>query len=72
MKTFILITSLLAVSLHAIQLDPKTSIKDRVDLNRFSIIVKGKFGFINSSGDVVIPPRFESVQGFSEGLCAVR
>lgn len=42
------------------------------DLNRFAITVNEKTGFINTAGDIVIVPRFESAQEFSEGLCAVR
>ena len=32
----------------------------------------GTFGFINKSGDIVIPYKFENADSFSEGLAAVR
>jgi len=31
----------------------------------------GKFGFIDPSGEWVIPPKFDDAQDFSEGLAAV-
>lgn len=38
----------------------------------FKIVGKsGKYGFINSNGKVVIPPKFECVENFQEGLTAV-
>jgi hypothetical protein len=36
----------------------------------FPVRVGGKFGFINSAGEVVIAPQFERVGRFQEGLCA--
>ena len=40
---------------------------------RFPIEVNGKWGFIDSSGKIAIPPQFDGVdaQGFSEGLAPV-
>lgn len=38
----------------------------------FPIVVQGRWGFIDSTGAVVIAPRFDQVQPFSEGLAAVR
>ncbi|HYC87083.1 MAG TPA: WG repeat-containing protein [Chryseosolibacter sp.] len=40
--------------------------------NRFAISENGQYGFIDRSGKVVIPLRFEQALEFSEGLCAVR
>lgn len=34
--------------------------------------VGDKWGFINATGDFAIPPQFDEVHGFSEGLAAVR
>jgi hypothetical protein len=42
------------------------------DENRFAVTIRGKKGFINTSGEVVIQPQFQDTQEFSEGLCAVR
>ncbi|MHC4506292.1 MAG: WG repeat-containing protein [Planctomycetota bacterium] len=39
---------------------------------RRGIDVNGKWGFIDSKGRLVIPPRFEDVGSFSEDLAAVR
>ena len=36
------------------------------------IIVNNKYGFINKSGEVVIPIKFNSVRNFSEGLALIR
>lgn len=33
---------------------------------------RARWGFMDTSGQIVIPPRFASVMGFSEGLAAVR
>src|SRR5687768_1320986 len=69
MKTFVLITTLGMASLCAQNVfAPGIS----PDPNRFAVPIKGKFGFISTSGQVVIAPEFESVQEFSDGLCAVR
>jgi hypothetical protein len=38
----------------------------------FPIVVQGRWGFIDSTGAVVIAPRFAEVQEFSEGLAPVR
>lgn len=38
----------------------------------FPIVVAGRWGFIDSTGAVVIAPRFAQVQNFSEGLAPVR
>lgn len=38
----------------------------------FPIFVEDKIGFIDSTGRVVIQPRFRAANNFSEGLCAVR
>ena len=46
-------------------------IVDAQDSDRFIINVGGKYGFIDSSGAVVIQPRYSSVHNFSEGLAAV-
>lgn len=37
----------------------------------FSIIVNGKKGFIDKTGKIVIEPRFDDVENFSDGLAAV-
>lgn len=38
----------------------------------FPIEIKGKHGYIDSSGKIVIRPQFDEVWGFSEGLAPVR
>lgn len=38
----------------------------------FPIVVQGRWGFIDSTGVVVIAPRFDDVQPFQEGLALVR
>ncbi|MEO0132353.1 MAG: WG repeat-containing protein [candidate division WOR-3 bacterium] len=41
--------------------------------NRFIIKNdKGQYGFINDSGEVVIPPKFKNAKDFSEGLAAIK
>lgn len=38
-----------------------------------AVKINGKYGFINSDGKVIIPPRFDEVGGiWSEGLCSVK
>ena len=37
-----------------------------------AVRIGGKWGFINLSGDVIIPPMFEDASGFSEGLAPVQ
>lgn len=39
---------------------------------RFPIVVQGRWGFIDSTGAVVVAPRFAQVQEFTEGLAPVR
>jgi hypothetical protein len=39
---------------------------------RFPIVVRGRWGFIDSAGAVVVAPRFAQVQEFAEGLAPVR
>jgi hypothetical protein len=39
---------------------------------RFPIVVQGRWGFIDSTGAVVVAPRFAQVQEFSEGWAPVR
>ena len=67
MKTIAI--TLVAFALNAIVPPPAS---DDSDTARFSITVNGKKGFINNSGEIVIPPQFLDAQEFSEGLCAVR
>jgi hypothetical protein len=40
--------------------------------NFFPVPMKNRMGFIDSLGNVVLPPVYESAHEFSEGLCAVR
>ncbi|HET6226551.1 MAG TPA: WG repeat-containing protein, partial [Bacteroidia bacterium] len=42
------------------------------DRSLFLIQQNDKFGFINSTGKVIIPPQFLNAENFSEGLAAVR
>lgn len=37
----------------------------------FPIIINGKFGFIDKTGNVVITPKFDEIMPFSEGLALV-
>src|SRR5687768_7638997 len=68
MKLFVLlfISSLCVAYLYL------TEEKISSDDNRFAITINGKKGFINTLGEVVIQPRFQDANDFSEGLCAVR
>lgn len=36
------------------------------------VVVKGKFGFINTKGEIVIEPKFDSVRSFADGLAFVQ
>jgi hypothetical protein len=48
---------------------------ERVVLARpalFKVFYDGKWGFINKSGDLVVKEQFDGVDGFSDGMCAVR
>src|SRR5256885_12697271 len=38
----------------------------------YSVVEKGKYGFMDKEGKVVINPQFESVSDFSEGMAMVR
>ena len=38
----------------------------------FPVVIDNKTGFIDSLGQLAIPPLYEGAQEFSEGLCAVR
>lgn len=38
----------------------------------FGASIKGKYGYVDYNGQVVIPPQYEEVRAFSEGLAAVR
>ncbi|MEW5822627.1 MAG: WG repeat-containing protein [Cyanobacteriota bacterium] len=49
----------------------KGSAKVGPDGHLYTIVVDGKFGFINRQGQVVIPPQYDSAQDFSEGLAEV-
>src|SRR5262245_55590587 len=40
--------------------------------SRYPIAVNGKFGYIDNSGAVVIPPRYEAFSEFHEGVAIVR
>ncbi len=37
----------------------------------YPITLEGRTGFMNESGAMVIPQRFDATRGFSEGLAAV-
>jgi hypothetical protein len=47
---------------------PGTSIQSGM---RFLVEVKGKYGFIDNTGKVVIPPHYSGAERFFEGLAAV-
>jgi hypothetical protein len=47
---------------------PGNSIQSGV---RFRIEVKGKYGFIDNTGKMVIPPQYSGAEPFFEGLAAV-
>src|SRR5215475_915030 len=50
--------------------EPETSKETRACNNDylFSVQIKGKYGYINCAGNMVIAPRFRNVWEFSEGL----
>lgn len=37
-----------------------------------SVVVKGKWGFINTKGEIAIEPKFDRVRSFSDGLALVK
>jgi hypothetical protein len=37
-----------------------------------AVVVKGKFGFINTKGEIAIKPKFDGVRGFYDGLAFVQ
>src|SRR5579862_394911 len=41
-------------------------------LDLFPVDVKGKWGYIDEKGKIVIEPTFESAANFTEGLAAVK
>ena len=67
MKT---IACLAAVSLMTLSTSRLSNLS--ADNHRFLIQERGKFGFIDSSGNVVIAAKFENALDFSEDLAAVR
>jgi WG containing repeat len=38
----------------------------------FPIVENGRHGFIDSTGKIIVPPQFNTLQPFSEGLAAAR
>ncbi|WP_035805551.1 WG repeat-containing protein [Lunatimonas lonarensis] len=53
---------------------PSLNIRELLPGNQglFGALINGKYGFVNSSGQVVIPAQFDEVKRFSDGLAAVR
>ncbi|WP_262867657.1 WG repeat-containing protein [Campylobacter novaezeelandiae] len=43
-------------------------------MSRHSIIIKlnGAYGFINKNGKIVLKPKFDKIDGFSEGLTRIK
>ena len=39
--------------------------------DRFKVKVEGRWGFIDHTGELVIPAQYEAVDDFSEGLACV-
>jgi len=66
-KTRIKDTSLLRFQLDT-YLDPYDEGVDTSD----DIGYRTKYGFVDKTGKIVIPPQFDEVWSFSEGLCGVR
>lgn len=67
MKVLIFVLLLAVAPLYAQQPE-----KPIAGSGRFAITERNKKGFIDRQGRVVIQPRYEAVQEFNEGLCAVR
>ena len=38
----------------------------------FPVVVGGRWGFVNKSGEIVINPQFDRAEGFAEGLAPVK
>ena len=38
----------------------------------YPVVVNGRWGFVNKSGETVINPQFDRAEGFAEGLAPVR
>ena len=65
-------STLFCVSCSNLQSDAmRVAAQEKTSVRLFRIIKNGKFGFIDGKGNVVIEPKFDDVQDFSEDLALV-
>lgn len=62
----------LAVSVTLSLLSALAIAQDDVSASLLAVNVAGKFGYVDSNGNMAVPPTFDEAEPFSEGLAAVR
>jgi len=65
-------TAILAILIFGLGLCTSGLQKSGESLRYYPIKVNGKYGFINRSGKIIIPPAYDEAQPFQQGLSCVR